>query len=142
MTNRRTDPAHPSDKRHGGEDVVATLAKHRNVLAWVNGHTHKNEIIAHSAPNHGSFWEINTASHVDFPHLARIIEVVDNKDGTLSLFTTLIESAAPHRTDFSDLSQTGLAALYRELAFNAPGRNTELAGASRDRNTELVLKKA
>ncbi|MDX3754400.1 TIGR03767 family metallophosphoesterase [Streptomyces sp. AK02-04a] len=142
MTNRRTDPAHPSDKRHGGEDVVATLAKHRNVLAWVNGHTHKNEILAHSAPNHGSFWEINTASHVDFPHLARIIEVVDNKDGTLSLFTTLIESAAPHRTDFSDLSQTGLAALYRELAFNAPGRNTELAGASRDRNTELVLKKA
>ncbi|WP_369657715.1 TIGR03767 family metallophosphoesterase [Streptomyces sp. RPA4-2] len=141
MRNRRKDPAHPSEQRHGGEEVVAALSKHRNVLAWVNGHTHKNEIIPHSAPGNGSFWEINTASHVDFPHLARIVELVDNKDGTLSLFTTLIESAAPHRTDFSDLSQTGLAALYRELSFNAPGRSTVLSGTSGDRNTELVLKK-
>ncbi|MEU9291857.1 TIGR03767 family metallophosphoesterase [Streptomyces sp. NPDC048275] len=141
MTNRRADPARPAEKRHDGEEVVSTLSQYRNVLAWVNGHTHRNEIIPHSAPNNGSFWEINTASHVDFPHLARIIEVVDNKDGTLSLFTTLIESAAPHRTDYSDLTQTGLAALYRELSYNTPGRNPELSGTSRDRNTELVLKK-
>lgn len=66
---------------------------------------------------------------------------MDNKDGTLSLFTTLIESAAPHRTDFSDLTQTGLAALYRELSYNAPGSSTVLGGAAKDRNTELLLKK-
>ena len=66
---------------------------------------------------------------------------VDNKDGTLSLFTTCVESSAPHRTDFADLSQTGLAALYRELSFNAPGASTTLGGGARDRNTELVLKK-
>lgn len=107
----------------------------------MNGHTHKNEIIPHAAPGNRSFWEICTASHVDFPQLARVIELVDNKDGTLSLFTTLIESAAPHATDFTDLTQTGLAALYRELSFNAPGARTDLSGSSRDRNTELVLKK-
>jgi metallophosphoesterase (TIGR03767 family) len=141
MRNTHADPAHPTEKRHGGNEVVALLASFSNTLAWVNGHTHKNEIIPHAAPGNRSFWEICTASHVDFPQLARVIELVDNKDGTLSVFTTLIESAAPHATDFSDLSQTGLAALYRELSFNAPGARTDLSGASRDRNTELILKK-
>ncbi|MEU9341486.1 TIGR03767 family metallophosphoesterase [Streptomyces sp. NPDC048278] len=142
MTNTRPDPAHPSDRRHTGAEVVTLLNRHANVLAWVNGHIHRNLVTPHKASNGNTFWEITTASHVDYPHLARIVELVDNKDGTISLFTTLIESAAPHRTDFSDLSQTGLAALYRELAFNAPGASKALAGNPTDRNTELVLKKA
>uniref|UniRef100_A0AAU3HZ29 TIGR03767 family metallophosphoesterase n=1 Tax=Streptomyces sp. NBC_01393 TaxID=2903851 RepID=A0AAU3HZ29_9ACTN len=141
MRNTHADPAHPAEARHGGSEVVSLLARFSNTLAWVNGHTHKNEIIPHAASGNRSFWEICTASHVDFPQLARVIELVDNKDGTLSLFTTLIESAAPHATDFSDLTQTGLAALYRELSFNAPGARTDLSGTSRDRNTELILKK-
>ncbi|MFF4120615.1 TIGR03767 family metallophosphoesterase [Streptomyces sp. NPDC001714] len=142
MTNTRPDPAHPSDRRHTGAELVTLLNRHANVLAWVNGHIHRNLITPHKASNGNSFWEITTASHVDHPQLARVVELVDNKDGTVSLFTTLIESAAPHRTDFSDLSQTGLAALYRELAFNAPGSSKALGGSTTDRNTELVLKKA
>ncbi|MEV7138312.1 TIGR03767 family metallophosphoesterase [Streptomyces tauricus] len=142
MRNLREDPAHPGERRHGGDEVLAVLAAHRPVLAWVNGHSHKNNITPHSAPDGRSFWEISTASHVDFPQLARVIEIADNNDGTISLFTTLIESAAPHDTDFTDLSQTGLAALYRELSFNAPGARTDLSGTPEDRNTELVLKKA
>ncbi|KPH98643.1 metallophosphoesterase, PPA1498 family [Actinobacteria bacterium OK074] len=142
MHNTNADPAHPKEKRHGGDELVALLGSYPNVLAWVNGHSHKNKIVAHSAPDNGSFWEISTASHVDYPQLARVIELVDNKDGTISLFTTLIESAAPHATDFTDLSQTGLAALYRELGYNAPGHRDTLSGEPSDRNTELVLKKA
>ncbi|MEV0278342.1 TIGR03767 family metallophosphoesterase [Streptomyces sp. NPDC050610] len=134
MNNTTPDPARPGEARHEGDELIAVLRRHRNVLAWINGHSHKNKI----APR-GTFWEISTASHVDYPQLARVIEVTDNHDGTVSLFTTLIESAAPHRTDFHDLSQTGLAALYRELAFNAPGASTGLAGTLGDRNTELLL---
>ncbi|MFE8949100.1 TIGR03767 family metallophosphoesterase [Streptomyces sp. NPDC007856] len=141
MDNTRPDPARPGERRHSGAEVISVLSAHANVLAWVNGHIHKNVITPHQASGGRSFWEISTASHVDYPHLARIIELVDNKDGTISVFTTLIESAAPHRTDFADLSQTGLAALYRELAFNAPGANKALAGSADDRNTELMLKK-
>ena len=141
MTNTLRDPARPNEKRHDGDDVIALLSTHTNVLAWVNGHIHRNEITPHAASGSHSFWEISTASHVDYPQLARIIELVDNKDGTISLLTTLVEAAAPHTTDFTDLTQTGLAALYRELSFNAPGARTDLAGKSRDRNTELVLKK-
>ncbi|POX38378.1 TIGR03767 family metallophosphoesterase [Streptomyces sp. Ru73] len=136
MNNTRPDPARPDEGRHGGDELVRLLSAHRNVLAWINGHSHKNDITAHDG-----FWEVSTASHIDFPQLARVIEVVDNHDGTVSLFTTLVESAAPHRTDFHDLSQTGLAALYRELSFNAPEARTDLAGQPGDRNTELVLKR-
>ncbi|MEU8588091.1 TIGR03767 family metallophosphoesterase [Streptomyces sp. NPDC048664] len=141
MDNTRPDPARPAERRHGGAEVLALLGAHRNVLAWVNGHTHRNTITPHTARDGHSFWEICTASHIDHPQLARIVELVDNKDGTLSIFTTLIESAAPHRTDLTDLTQTGLAALYRELAFNAPGAHLNFVGAAGDRNTELVLRK-
>ncbi|MEU6392719.1 TIGR03767 family metallophosphoesterase [Streptomyces sp. NPDC046939] len=142
MRNLREDPHHPGEQRHGGKELAALLGRHRPVLAWVNGHSHKNAITPHTGePGTGGYWEISTASHVDFPQLARIIEITDNHDGTLSLFTTCVESAAPSRTDFTDLSQTGLAALYRELAFNAPGSRATLSGTPGDRNTELVLKK-
>lgn len=141
MGNTRPDPGRPGEKRHDGAEVLSVLGAHAHVLAWVNGHIHENVITPHRGSGGRSFWEISTASHVDYPHLARIIELADNKDGTISLFTTLIESAAPHRTDFTDLSQTGLAALYRELAYNAPGASKTLGGGTGDRNTELVLKK-
>ncbi|MEV4438695.1 TIGR03767 family metallophosphoesterase [Streptomyces sp. NPDC049577] len=134
MNNTVADPSRPNDRRHGGDEVIGLLNRHSNVLAWINGHSHRNRI----RPR-GTFWEIATASHVDYPQLARVIEITDNKDGTISLFTTLLESAAPHRTDFHDLSQTGLASLYRELAFNAPGKDDTLAGDPTDRNTELLL---
>ncbi len=136
MGNLRPDRDRPHENRHGGAELVDLLGRHPRVLAWINGHSHRNEITAH-----GTFWEVTTASHVDYPQLARVVELTDNRDGTLSVITTLIESAAPHRTDFTDLSQTGLAALYRELGYNAPGGRTDLAGKARDRNTELVLRK-
>ncbi|KUJ69308.1 metallophosphoesterase [Streptomyces albus subsp. albus] len=136
MTNPNRDPAHSGEARHSGAELVDLFKRNPQVLAWINGHSHRNEITPR-----GTFWEITTASHIDFPQLARVIEVVDNHDGTLSLFTTLVESAAPHRTDFHDLSQTGLAGLYRELAFNAPGSRGTLAGQPDDRNTELLLRK-
>ncbi|MEU7696086.1 TIGR03767 family metallophosphoesterase [Microbispora hainanensis] len=136
MTNLVPDPARPDEKRHGGQELLAVLRKHRNVAAWINGHSHLNRIVPHDG-----FWEISTASHVDYPQLARVVELADNHDGTLSLFTTLVESAAPHRTDFTDLSQSGLAALYRELSFNSPGLRSGLAGMPGDRNTELLVKK-
>ncbi|MCM2575988.1 TIGR03767 family metallophosphoesterase [Streptomyces meridianus] len=135
MKNPRPDPSRPGEKRHTGDELLALLTNHGNVLAWINGHSHRNEIRAH-----GGLWEISTASHIDFPQLARVFELVDNGDGTLSLFTTLIESAAPHRTDVTDLSQTGLAALYRELSLNDPAARDDLAGGPADRNTELLLK--
>ncbi|MFD3496599.1 TIGR03767 family metallophosphoesterase [Streptomyces sp. NPDC058690] len=146
---RRPDAARTDEPRHDGAEVIALLSRFPNVVAWINGHSHVNRITphAHATPAR-SFWEVNTASHVDYPHHARLFELVDNEDGTVSLFTTLVESAAPHRTapDFDDLSPTGLASLYRELAYNTPGLAESMrggvqegwAGGADDRNTELL----
>ncbi|MFG2140075.1 TIGR03767 family metallophosphoesterase [Streptomyces sp. NPDC048650] len=148
---RRPDAARTEEKRHDGDEVIALLGRFPNVVAWINGHSHINRITPHPHPTASrSFWEVNTASHVDYPHHARLFELADNHDGTVSLFTTLIESAAPHRTDLHDLSAVGLASLYRELSYNAPGLGAGLsggvresmAGAATDRNTELVVRRA
>ncbi|MBE9372965.1 TIGR03767 family metallophosphoesterase [Saccharopolyspora sp. HNM0983] len=134
------DSRRPGEPRKSGGALVDLLHRFPNVLAWVNGHSHRNEILAHRAdePEHG-FWEINTASHVDFPQLARIIELADNGDGTLSLFTTLIEADSPYRADYADRSPAALGALYRELAFNDPHTDPAELGEAGDRNAELLI---
>ncbi|HNN47826.1 MAG TPA: TIGR03767 family metallophosphoesterase, partial [Marmoricola sp.] len=138
--NMLTDPARPDERRHNGMELVAMLQRFPNVVAWVNGHTHDNKIQAwwNSDPTR-SFWEINTASHVDAPQLARIIEICDNADGTLSLFTTCIESDAPYQAPYGDGSQAAIASLYREFAFNNPMNNPEHFGLPTAWNTELLL---
>ncbi|MER5971361.1 TIGR03767 family metallophosphoesterase [Streptomyces sp. NPDC002055] len=140
---RRPDAARSEEPRHDGAELIALLSRFPNVVAWINGHSHTNRITPHAHRTaHRSFWEVNTASHIDYPHHARVVELVDNHDGTLSLLTTLIESAAPHRTDLGDLSAVGLASLYRELSYNAPGVREGLAGTPADGNTELLVRYA
>jgi hypothetical protein len=65
------------------------------VVAWVNGHTHTHAITAirqDGAP--GGFWQVTTASHIDWPQQARIIELLETPAG-LALACTVIDSAAP-----------------------------------------------
>lgn len=143
MGNLLPDPYNLFDGRHSGDELVTLLQRYPNVLAWVNGHTHANLITPHGhAVPERAFWEINTASHIDFPQHARIIEIADNADGTLSLFTTLVESAAPYVTDFGSTSDAGLAALYRELSYNDPfATPAAKLGGTADHNTELLIAK-
>ncbi|HEY0249327.1 MAG TPA: TIGR03767 family metallophosphoesterase [Gryllotalpicola sp.] len=140
MDSELPDPDRPEEPRHLGAEVTALLHRHPQLVAWVNGHTHANRIRPRRGPDaRHSFWEINTASHVDFPQHARIIELARSGRGTLSLFTTLIESDAPYRAAYDDGAQTALASLYRELAFNDPHRAPGHEGTPTDRNTELLL---
>lgn len=139
MTNLVPDPRLPGERRHDGDAVLAVLHEHPNVLAWVNGHCHRNEIVArgHHDPRR-AFWEINTVSHVDAPQQARVVEVAQNHDGTVSLLTTMLDTDAPLQPSYDDLSTVALGGLYRELAFNDPGQR-DRRGRRGDRNTELLL---
>jgi metallophosphoesterase (TIGR03767 family) len=123
-----------------GSQVVAELLANRNVIAWVNGHTHTNGVTPHKRTGGGGFWEINTASHVDWPQHARVIEVLDNRDGTLSIFGTLIDHASPvsHGGDISDAPH--LASLARELAANDPQARSVDQGPRNGRNVELLVR--
>lgn len=139
MTNLVPDPRLPHERRHDGDAVLAVLHEHANVLAWVNGHCHRNEIVArgHRDPLR-AFWEVNTVSHVDAPQQARIIEVAQNHDGTVSLLTTMLDADAPLQPSYDDRSTAALGGLYRELAFNDLGQR-DRRGHRRDRNAELLL---
>ena len=83
-----------------GPAVRNLLLRFPNVVLWVNGHTHRNTVTPYSrgprrAKAPGGFWEVNTAAHVDWPQQARTVEIVDNRNGTLSVFGTIIDHAAP-----------------------------------------------
>lgn len=111
------------------------------MVAWVNGHTHASCITPHKHSNPlRSFWEINTPSFADWPHMGRMIELADNHDGTLSVSTTLFEPDIPHNPSAASNVQDQLASLYRELALNDFENEWKpLIGSVRDGNTELVL---
>jgi metallophosphoesterase (TIGR03767 family) len=124
-----------------GDQIKFELITHDTVIAWVNGHTHTNQNWPQQvAGAPGKFWEINTASHIDWPQQARLIEVADNKDGTISIFTTLLDhSGGEFEGDLADPVQ--LAALGRNLAANDwQEQSKDRRGAKNARNTELVLK--
>ena len=123
-----------------GAEVTEYLLSQPRVVAWVNGHTHRNEIRAHKrADGSGGFWEINTAAHIDYPQQARLLEISDNGDGTLSIFTTILDHIGPadHRGDLG--STVRLASLARELSLNDPHANLAATGTAGDRNTELLV---
>ncbi|MCQ4120247.1 TIGR03767 family metallophosphoesterase [Rhodococcus tibetensis] len=140
MDNLVPDPAVPAEPRIPASQLVSLLHRFPNVLAWVNGHTHENRITPWAGPTpEQSFWEVNTASHIDFPQHGRILEVVDNADGTVSILTTLFEADSPYSVEYTDLSPLGLASLYRELSFNDIHTDPVRLGASLDHNVELLL---
>ena len=68
-----------------------------------------------------------------------MIEIVDNRDGTLSIFTTALDHASPAEWSGS-LDPTGLASLSRQLAANDWVESPAMRrGSELDRNTELLL---
>jgi metallophosphoesterase (TIGR03767 family) len=131
-----------------GPQVAQLLLRFPNVVLWVNGHTHRNAVVPFARPAGrpgGGFWEVNTAAHIDWPQQSRIVEIVDNEDGTLSLFGTLIDHAARPRPGRNLDDPLTLAALSRELAANdwqrpAPTPTVDgRRGALEDRNVELLV---
>ena len=136
------DPASNDLPRLMAADVEALLHRFPNVIAWVNGHTHTNVIAPRPDPAGltAGFWDIGTAAHCDWSCQGRTVEIAKRSDGTLSIFCTMVDHAAPAEP----AAATGLlklASIHRELAandyqygFDGPGPGTIL-----DRNVELTL---
>lgn len=129
----------PPGSRVLGPEVVATFLAHENFVAWFNGHTHDNNVLPHLREGGGGFWEVNTASHIDWPQQSRLVELTDNKDGTLSVFTTMVDHGAPLRPSTLD-GPMKLAALGRLLAANDwQERDNNRRGRKNARNAELLV---
>ena len=146
---RRSRPLHRG--LAGRDSVRDLLLRHPSVVAYVAGHTHRNGVRAFTRRGRG-FWQISTASHIDFPQQSRTIEIMDNRDGTLSLFATVLDHAAPLSppapgTPADAMTEAQLASLSRQLAASdpqPPSGDEETVGPAggrrADRNVELVLR--
>lgn len=138
------DPAHPEENdlpRMLADEVAALVHRFPNVIAWVNGHTHNNVVEPRPDPagRTQGFWDIGTAAHIDWACQSRLIEVVDNRDGTLSIFGTMFDHAGPVVPSGSD-PVLKLASISRELAANDYQFNFEGGqGKVEDRNVELII---
>jgi metallophosphoesterase (TIGR03767 family) len=129
-----------------GPEVRDLLLRFPNVVMMVDGHTHSNRIWPHSVIANGvsnGFWEINTASHIDWPVQSRLIEVSENA-GTLSIFTTMVDADAPLAYKGDIATPVGLASLARELATNDPqevdrGIDKRRGVTADVRNAQLLL---
>ena len=148
----------PSDT----ETLRCLLLRHPGVIAFVNGHEHNNRIDPFErrvadGPVEGGFWEINTASHIDWPQQSRVLDLFDNGDDTLSIFGTIVDHAAPPEPGGPDAPRSGqgrapegttrLASISRELSFNdVDARHNDsdgdggARGSTEDRNVELVIR--
>jgi hypothetical protein len=147
---RVSEPLHlgePSQRPPG--DTTQTLSELLNgyphVIAYVSGHTHDNNVTAFPRPGGGVWWGIETSATADWPVQHRLIEVMDNRDGTLSIFGTLLDAsaaaAAPPPGSAAGFTEEQLASIGRELTYNDPQAGDGTGeGDATDQNVELLVR--
>lgn len=133
-----------AERRVLGPKILTTLMGHKNVLVWINGHEHENQIILNVGPEGRILPEINTASIIDWPQQARILEFsVDSEYAYIT--STVINHDGLVDPDLERLDLADLAGLSRILAFNDYQRRDPLTsihrkeGSIADRNFVLRL---
>ncbi len=148
MNNPFPDPATQEDRVRGPQ-LEAMLHRFPNVVLHVAGHALEHRITARPDPSRrtAGYWEVTTASPLDYPMQSRLLEIADNGDGTLSLFSTVYDTAAPINpgdakdpTPDDGVNQLRQASVARQVGVRDPQVNLAAAGpAPGDRNAELLL---
>jgi 3',5'-cyclic AMP phosphodiesterase CpdA len=115
----------------GVEELEAAVAAYPEVVAWLVGHSHDHRVRAIENAS-GSYWEIMTSSLMDFPNQARIVELVANADGTVSLFSSTVDFRA----------ESCLERRFRRLSMidHQSGFGPAADSKPEDRNVELLIR--
>jgi len=135
---------------HLQADMVELLHRYDNVIAWVAGHSHVNRVQSFPDGTGHGFWSIRVAAEADWPQQARLLQLFDNHDGTLSLFGTIVDHAAdataPAPGSAAVFGVGKLGSVARTLAYNDPQNGARACaptpcgeGAAQDRNVELLI---
>ena len=108
--------------------LLAALHNYPNLILWVTGHRHRNNIKSEMSTNRpaGDFWEIETPSLRDFPQEFRTFEIYRNTDHTISIVTTDID---PEVTPGSNADVSRGYAVGAARLFAVPGTAPTSAGA-------------
>ena len=141
------DPRGSSPIHLGGE-LAALFSANPHVVAYLAGHSHVNRVTPCASGRgcgaRGNWWEINTTSTNDWPQQHRLVEIMDNRDGTLSLLGTPVDQGAqvglPPPGSAGGFNEDQLASLARAFAFNDPKQTKAAGGRSQDANVELIVR--
>ena len=115
------------------------------MIAYVAGHTHENRIQPFTRTGGGVWWGIETSATADWPVQHRTIEVMDNLDGTLSIFGTVLDAASDSAGAGAGLGagvQRGDAGLDRaRVRLQRPAGRPGLGRGhpAKDQNVELLV---
>ena len=128
-----------------GDDLEALLHRYPRVVTYVAGHSHENQVQAFRSATGGDYWEIKSPAISDWPPQHRLVEVMTNCDGTLSIFGTMLDHAAriasPGPGSAAGYSSEVLASIGRTITWNDPQHTDHAAAGTRlDRNVELLLR--
>lgn len=141
------DPRGSSPIHLGGE-LAGLFSANPHVVAYLSGHSHVNRVTPCASGRgcgpRGNWWEINTASTNDWPQQHRLVEVMDNRDGTLSILGTPVDQGAqaglPAPGGAGGFNEGQLASLARAFAFNDPKQTKAAGGRSQDAHVELIVR--
>jgi metallophosphoesterase (TIGR03768 family) len=90
------------------DELIDTLHRYPNLVAWLAGHRHGNTLTAFPSPDPDrpelGFWEVETSSLRDFPQMLRTFSLQRRSDGTIALATIDVDPA---------VAEGSLAALSR-----------------------------
>lgn len=121
------------------------LAAGSNVILHIAGHSHRNQVLAvcpdgttegatsgSDCAATGGYWEIQTAANADWPMEQRVVEFVDNDDGTMSIYGTNFGFAL----DVNQLAEQGRRLATADVETSAGSPHLDDPG---DVNVELVV---
>jgi metallophosphoesterase (TIGR03767 family) len=130
-----------AEERVLGAELVETLLRYPNVIAWIAGHVHFHAALRHGDEERG-FVELTTSSLIDWPQQGRILEFVRVEDEgrrEIAIISTVVDHAAP--AEWSDQAlddHVNLAAISRALAANDYRlREGSVRGATLDSTPEM-----
>jgi metallophosphoesterase (TIGR03768 family) len=102
-------------------DLLALLHNYPNLLLWVTGHMHRNNIKPQPSPypnrEEYGFWEVETPSLRDWPQEFRTFEILRNTDNSISMMVTDID---PEVTPGSPADKSRSYAVGAARLFQAP----------------------
>jgi hypothetical protein len=146
---RDSRPLHLGNSQPGGfgQSYVSLLNEFPNVIAYVAGHTHENNVDFFDRGNRTGWWSVETSAVADWPQQHRLIEIMDNRDGTLSIFGTILDHASPAPAPNpllsvpSTFTSSQLASIGRTFAYNDPQSGDPGGeGTEADQNVELLVR--
>lgn len=113
------------------DDVKAFFLTYDNIVLSLTGHTHEHVVNWIEGTDAG-FWEVQTASLVEFPNQMRLVEIADEDNGYVSIQLIGVDFA----TDDDVVAEQG-----RRLAIldHISGWGGGDAGSVQDRNVKLYV---